>query len=635
MTESLLLGLAGILVLGIGAQWVAWRFRLPSILLLLISGFVAGPVTGFIQPDAVMGDLLFPFVSLSVGVILFEGGLSLRLTELRDVGTAVRNLITVGVLITWVLASVGAYYLVGFNLGLSIITGSILVVTGPTVIIPLLRHVRPTGRVGTVAKWEGITIDPVGAILAVLVLETTILLTEVGGAAVGAAGGLEEAVLHAVEGLFLELFIGLGAGVAGTLILVLLLGRRMIPDYLQNPVVLMVVVGIFALSNLLQEEAGLLSTTLMGVLMANQKYVPVRRIIEFKEDLRVLLIAVLFILLSARLDLQDLQYIGVGSLFFLAALMLVVRPLSVFLSTVNTQLDRKEKLFLSWLAPRGIVAAAVASLFSFRLQGRVAGAEALVPVIFLVIVGTVAIYGLTISPLARWLGLAQPNPQGLLFVGAHSWARRMASLLHEHGFRVLLIDTNLQNVQQARQQQLPAQQANVLGEDVMEQLDLGGIGRLLALTPNGEVNALAALHFSEIFERAEVYQLTTRSEQQRDHEGDLPQYLRGRPLFGRNVTHADLAQRFAAGEQIHVVSITESLVDLETRLRRREEATPLFIIRANGRLHVYSDDRTPVRPQPGDHLLVLAPADLDLTAPVDDEAPAEAQRAPTAPPSKS
>lgn len=600
-SENLLIAIAAVVVLGIGAQWLAWRFRLPSILLLLVFGFLAGPVTGFLDPQMLQGDWLFPFVSLAVGIILFEGGLSLRLHELREVGTSVRNLITIGVAVTGVLATLGAHYLVGFGWNVAIVMGTLLTVTGPTVVIPLLRHVRPSGRVGTIAKWEGITIDPIGAILAVLVLEAVVLVNE--PLEPGAVQeGFNGVMAHLIEGMLLEVVVGVGVSVVGAAFLVLLLHRRLVPEWLQNPVALMTVVATFALANSLQEEAGLLEATLMGIFMANQKYVSVRRIVEFKEDLRVLLISLLFIVLAARLEIADLEYITTGALIFLALLMLVVRPLAVMLSSVGTRLSWKEQTFLAWIAPRGIVAAAVASLFSFRLEPFFPeDAARLVPIVFLVIVGTVAVYGLTISPLARRLGLAHPDPQGVVFIGAHRWARAMASAVKKVGFRVLLVDANPKNVQVARQTGLPAQRANVLAEGVIDELDLSGIGRMLALTPNDEVNSLAALHFAETFERSGVYQLPTKLDTSR--ENDIPVHLRGAPLFGPMVTYASLEDRFEQGALLATLSLSERYTISAFR-NDFDDATPLFLVRGD-KLNVFAAGTSDLVPVPGDTLIVL------------------------------
>jgi len=605
LTEQIVIGIVSVIVLGISAQWIAWRFRMPSILLLLIFGFLAGPVTGLLPPASLQGDWLFAFVSLSIGIILFEGGLSLRLSELREVGKVVFNLITVGVLVTWVFAGWAVHYFGGFNVGLSVQIGAILTVTGPTVVIPLLRHVRPAGRVGAIAKWEGITVDPVGAILAVLVLEAILLLSQ-SVPVVGESGDIGNAVFHAVEGLLLTISISVGISVIGAALLILLLHRRLVPDYLQSPIALMVVVGTFALSNVLQEESGLLEVTLMGIMMANQKYVPVRRITEFKEDLQVLLIACLFIVLSARLELDALNYINEGTLIFLGVLILFVRPAAVFLSTLGTNLNWREKVFLSWMAPRGIVAAAVASLFAFRLESIYPSeVEGLVPTVFLVIVGTVTVYGLTISPLARYLKLAEPNPQGVLILGAHLWARRIAQVLQDLGFKVYLIDSNADNIERARRSHLPASVVNALSESVLDELDLSGIGRFLALTPNDEVNALAALHFAEIFESTSVFQLAGRTEEGNAERSALPAHLRGRPLFGGKVTFSMLNDRFNKGGEISVIDVTED-VPYEALVDAYDGDVVLLFVVRNGELIVHAEE-SQLTPQPGDKVIVFLP----------------------------
>lgn len=597
--------IAAVVVLGIGAQWLAWRTKFPSILLLLGFGFLAGPITGFLPQDALQGEWLFPFVSLSVGIILFEGGLTLRFDELREVGKSVFNLITVGVAVTGVLAAVGAHYLADFSWEVAIVLGALLTVTGPTVVLPLLRHVRPAGRVGTIAKWEGITIDPIGAILAVLVLESVILYHEP-----SVAGETRETVWGAlIEGIAYEVVVGVGVAALAAGLLILLLHRRLVPDWLQNPVALMVVIAAFAVSNTLKEEAGLLEATLLGIIMANQKYVSVRRIVEFKEDLRVLLISLLFIVLAARLEPSAFEVmLAPGPLLFLALLMLVVRPLAVAASSLGTGLDWKEQAFLAWLAPRGIVAAAVASLFSFRLaEFFPAEAERIVPVVFLVIVGTVAVYGLTISPLARWLGLALPDPQGILFVGAQPWVRRVAKALQDLGVRVLLIDANARNVRVARRAGIPAQRTNILAEGVIDDLDLNGIGRLAAVTPNDEVNALAALHFAEVFESDHVYQLPMRTESNGSAAAnEIPRHLSGRPLFASDATHVSIEERFDAGARVRTIRLSA-----ETEWLREaaddETFTPLFLVRGQ-KVRIFAED-SEITPLPDDLLVALVTPD--------------------------
>ena len=563
-----------------------------------------GPLTGehLYDPASLQGDWVSAFVSLAIGIILFEGGLSLQLRELREVGRAVLYLITIGVLVTWLLAAVAAYFVTGFPLGLAVQLGAILTVTGPTVVVPLLRHVRPTGRIGAVAKWEGITIDPVGAILAVIVLEMILLINRPGEHLATVA----DVASHALQGLFLTIIVSIGVSAVGAALLIIVLRQRLVPDFLQGSFALMFVVATFALANVLQPEAGLLETTLMGIIMANQKYVAVHRISEFKENLQVLLIGSLFILLSARLDLSAVAEVDLRALVFLGVLILIVRPLAVALSTARTGLDWREKVFLSWLAPRGVVAAAVTSLFALRLETVYpVQAERLVPIVFFVIVGTVTFYGLTISPVARYLKLADPNAQGVLFVGAHPWAQQVARTLQDLGFRVLMIDSNVRNVERARNAGLPAESVNALSETIIDELDLSGIGRLLAMTPNDEVNSLAALHFSEVFESTSVYQLAVRQESRSESIGALPRHLRGRPLFGLDTTFTSLTDQFNDGDEIRTFSISAEHPFARLQQQYHGEMVLLFTVRGTQlRIHSDADD---VVPEPGDTIVALVP----------------------------
>ena len=617
MPESILLSITVVVVLGIGAQWAAWRFRLPSILLLLLVGFLAGPVLGVIDPQSLRGDWLFAFVSLSIGIILFEGGLSLQLSELREVGSTVLNLITIGVLTTWGLGAVAAHYILGFEVGLAILIGAILTVTGPTVVVPLLRHVRPKGRVNTIAKWEGITIDPVGAILAVLVLETLILLNDPQRAGAGTSAAVEQVAI----GIGLEIFVALGISVMATILLVVILRRRMVPDFLRNAVTLMVVVVAFVVANVLQHESGLLATTLMGIALANQPYVSVQRIIEFKENLQVLLIGSLFVLLSARLELSALEYIDLRVLIFLGIMVFLVRPLAVFVSSFGSNLDWEEKAFLSWLAPRGIVAAAVASLFAYQLRPFYPGAiDGMVPIIFAVIVGTVAIYGLTLSPLARWLDLAEPNPNGLLFVGAAPWVRTVAQHVQELGHSVLLLDNNPDHVHAAREAGLPAHQGNALSENILDEITLSGIGHLLIAIPNDEVASLTALHFSEVFDSTDIYQLAAQPDSRHGGEGVMPGHLRGRPLFGENTSYQSLKAHMERGDRIEVLSLADEDEDeaqeyytYDDLSAAHEDATviPLFVLREGDTLEIVSE-MSQFRLRPDDRFVALVGAGADV-----------------------
>jgi len=599
MTEHMVLGLGSILVLGIAAQWLAWRVRLPSILLLLIFGFFAGPIFGILNPDELFGPLLFPLVSISVAIILFEGGLSLRIMDLRQVGTVFFSLITVGLLITWFLITFAAYFIVGLDFPLALLLGAMLVVSGPTVIIPLLRQVRPSGSVGPIIKWEGIVNDPLGAILAVLIFE--IIIT----------GNMQTSSLIIILGVIKALVSGLVIGVAGAGIMILLLKRYLIPDFLQNPVSLMVVIVCYFITNMIQMEAGLLTVTVMGVALANQKMVSIKHILEFKENLRVLLISSLFIILAARVSFEEMALGDLSSWLFIGALILIIRPAAVVASTLGSKLKLNERAFLAWMAPRGIVAAAVISVFSIRLvEAGFADASRLVPLTFLVIVSTVTIYGLTALPAARWLKVAQPNPQGVLFVGAHSWVLEVARLIKDEGFHVVVVDSNWTNITQARQSGCRAYYGNILSEELMYEIQLEGIGRLVALTPNDEINSLAVLHFVDLFGSSEVYQLPPAGTENEDEKKALPSYLRGRFLFDKSANFESLAFQFRSGSVVKKNLITEEFDYNQFQNRHSGNAIPLFIITESKKLNVCTADKPP-EPKIGQILISIVPPEKD------------------------
>ncbi len=593
MIDPTLRGLAALVVLGIAAQWFAWRLRLPSILLLIIAGFFAGPeFANLVDPDQMFGASLFPLVSCSVAIILFEGGLTLTYRELGEHAKVVRRLVTWGALLTWGLVSGAAWLFLGFHSELAVLLGAILVVTGPTVVGPLLRQVRPTGAAGPILKWEGIVIDPIGAVLAVLVLEAIL------------HGGGSAITQTALMGVLKTVFWGGLFGALGAWVLVMLLRRYWVPDSLHNPVALAIVLLAFAAANAKAEEAGLLSVTLMGVALANQKAVPIRHILEFKENLRVLLISSLFILMAARLRVADLQQLDAGLVGFLLVLILIIRPLVVFACTWRTGLKNNERALIAWLAPRGIVAASVASVFAFRIEQHGGAAEAarLVPVTFLTVIATVSVYGLTAGPVARWLGLSTANPQGALIVGAHPFARMLALALQNAGVRVVIADTNAGAISAARMAGLPVYLGNVLADHAEEELDLQGVGRLLALTANDEVNALCAAHYRHLFGSEKVFQIS-QGEVARGVE-PLPAHLSGRYLFDEEVRYADLQKRYANGVVVKATKLSEQFDFAAWRELYGADALPLAILDESGTLTLAAQNRV-LEPKAGHTLLAF------------------------------
>jgi len=406
-------------------------------------------------------------------------------------------------------------------------------------------------------------------------------------------------------GIFKTLLIGGIIGFGMAQLLVFLLRKFLVPDFLQESVALVMVITAFVLSNIFQDESGLLAVTLMGLFIDNQKFVSIKHIVEFKENLRVIIISSIFILLAARLNLEDFQNFDLNALVFIGVLILIARPLSVFISTIGSKLNWRERTFLSWMAPRGIVAAAISSIFAFKLsESGIEGTEMLVPVTFLVIVLTVIVYGITASPIAKLLKVAQSKPQGVLFVGAHKWARSLAKVLMNKKINIVMVDTNKANISSARMEGIPAFLGSILSEHITEVLNLDGIGRLMALTPNDEANSLASLHMSDEFERGEMYQLPPLSEKSGKEPDYSPKHLRARFLFGEGINYYHLNSLFQQNWIIKTTNLSEEFTYDDMRKHYNEKIIPFFLITENGKLFI-STLEDPIKPEPGDTVIAL------------------------------
>jgi NhaP-type Na+/H+ or K+/H+ antiporter/gamma-glutamylcyclotransferase (GGCT)/AIG2-like uncharacterized protein YtfP len=526
--------LAIIVGVGMAAQWLAWRAQIPSIILLLVAGLVLGPVSGVIDPDEFLGGTLFPIVSVSVALILFEGGLDLPPRELKSTGTVVRRLISFGAIITFLVGWWGATKLFDVSNEAAAVMAAVLVVTGPTVVGPILRFVRPSGTTAPILRTEGILIDPIGATAALIAFEVAVEPGEALNKVLGVVG--------------LTLLAGIGIGFVAAYILDHAMQRFLVPDHLANPIALAMVIVAFVLSNEVQDESGLLTGTVMGIWLARRDSAAVRHLLEFNESLRALLISALFILLAARVETDQLQDVALPSLAFLGLLIFVARPASVLVATIRTSLTWRERLFLMVMAPRGIVAAAVAAIFAIRLEEQgVRGSELIVPVVFLVIIGTIVFYGVLAGPIARALGLAEGRSNGVLIVGAHPIGRSIAKGLDGLGVRVMLVDTDPYNVTRSIANGLPSRCLSVLTEEASHELDLRGIGRILALTTNDEVNALATTRFARVFGRRETFQL---AQSEKPRAGVLPDELLGRIIGINGLSYAILDEKTREGWRV-------------------------------------------------------------------------------------
>ncbi|MFJ4064897.1 cation:proton antiporter [Pseudomonas sp. NPDC089996] len=589
--QQILLSVGGIGAAALACQWLAWRLKLPAILFLLLCGIVAGPLLGWLSPEALFGPLLMPLVSLAVALILFEGSLTLHISQWREIGSVVHRLVTVGALSTWLVIALATHWLLGFEWPLAILFGALTLVTGPTVIVPMLRVVRPNATIANILRWEGIVIDPIGALLAVVVYSFIIATGD----------GFSQSLLTFAG----VIFCGCALGAAGGWLLGQVMREQWLPEYLHNLASLAAVLGIFIAANQIVHESGLLAVTVMGMWLANMRGVDVRQILHFKENLSVLLISGLFILLAARLDLHALLSLGPAVLALLLVIQLLARPLNVLLSTAGSSLNWRERALLAWIAPRGIVAAAVSAVFAIRLdQAGHASALLLVPLTFAVIIGTVVLQSATARPLARLLKVAEPAPSGFLLVGANPPARTLAKALQQLGCRVLLTDSSWENIRAARMDGLPTYFGNPASQHADAHLDLVGLGHLLGLSPAGELNALAGARFRHDFGHKRLFVLASGLENRRSDKHRASEEHRGQLLGSTPMTYLQLANRLLEGGELFSTTLTEAFGWPHYLALHGERATLLFARDAHGWVHVACPD-APLNPQAGWTLVSL------------------------------
>ncbi len=519
-----MLELAGIIILGILAQWVAWRLKIPAILPLILIGLLVGPIaaeflsedkTKWIEPiwngkeGLFPGEGLYYFVSLAISIILFEGGLTLKRNEIKNIGPVITKLITLGSAVTFFAAGFAAYYIFNLSWELSFLFSGLIIVTGPTVITPILRNIPLKKDVSAVLKWEGILIDPIGALVAVLVFEFI---------SVGGGGGFTKTAL--VEFGKILLF-GITFGFTFAHALIFAINKHLIPHYLLNVVSLSVVLLVFVESEIFAHESGLLAVVVMGMVLGNSKLQSLKELLYFKESLSVLLISILFILLAANMNLEDLMLLYSWKTVALFALVVfVIRPMAVFLSARGSKLKVNEKLFISWVGPRGIVAAGIASLFGSKLlkQG-VEGAEYITPLVFMIVLGTVLLNATTARLFAKVVGVFLEKSEGILIVGASELSRIIADYLAKNDRHVVLIDSNEANIAKAKELGLEAIAANIYSETLTDNIELNDIGYLMALTGNADINSYVIEKFRNQFGENGSFRLIS-SEEKNDIENN-------------------------------------------------------------------------------------------------------------------
>lgn len=581
--------LALIGLLGIGAQWLAWRLKLPAIVLLTLFGLLAGPVFGWIRPSTDLGPLLDPIVKLGVAVILFEGGLSLRFHELKQAGAGVARLVTSGVLLSFPLGSLAAHYLVGLSWPVALVFGAIIVVTGPTVIIPLLRQARLRRRPASFLKWEGILNDPIGALLAVVIFEYYVFVGE---------APFMQMLPRIAFGLAVAALLGIGVGLA--------LGqayrRGLVPEFLKGPSALAAAIGVYVFSNYALSESGLLAATLLGITIGNMRLPSIDEIRRFKEYIALVLVSAVFILLTADLEPAILLRLDWRSIALLVLVIFAVRPAAILLSTLGSGMSWQERTLLAWIAPRGIVAAAVAGVFGPALVAQgYGGAELLLPLVFTLILLTVLAHGLSIGWLSRRLDLSARMTNGVLIVGASPWAVGFAEALKEREIPVMIVDSSWHRLRAARLAGVKVLYGEILSETSERVIEFNDYGFLAAVTDNDAYNTLVCNRFAAEIGRHHVFQLAEVAGDESDPKR-LPRTVRGLMLGTERAWYEDLHAKWYRGWTFQKTPLTEAFGYDAFLASCPEGSMPIAALKPEGAIQLHSPEH-PIKPKTGDTVI--------------------------------
>lgn len=578
-------------VVGVGAQWLAWRFRLPAIVVMLVAGIVVGPLTGLFDPMRDIGDLTGPLISLAVAVILFEGGLSLDLHRLGDARAGVQRLVLIGAPVGWLLSTLALAWGAGLSWEASAVFGGIMIVTGPTVIAPLLRQARLSRRPAQLLQWEAIVNDPIGALAAVLAFE--VVLVSRSGLSMG------EAVMDLALGIGFALIVGLlgGFGIARAF------WRGWVPEYMKVPVLFSALLAVFAVADTALHESGLLAVTVMGLVIANAdlpSYVELRR---FKEHATILLVSGVFILLAASLDFTQMAGLDWRAIVFVAAVVLVARPVTVLLSLIGTSIPRAERLLIAFTGPRGVVLVAVAGLFGQRLaEAGVADGALIGPLAFVLVLVTVVLHGFTLAPVARALGLAGAEVPGVLIVGGSRFTTALGEALVKAGVPVLLTDPNHAHLIRPRAAGLRTFYGDILGEAAEDTVELIQYGTVLVATDNDAYNTLVATDLGPEVGRDAVWQIARQKEDRPRHA--LPTQLGGRP-FGGGRTLETFETLIAEGWRFRSTRLTAEFTQEDWRAKRPDAIALVRVSDKGEPRFVKATDEMKVGP--GTRILSLLP----------------------------
>ncbi|RUS59293.1 sodium:proton antiporter [Pseudorhodobacter sp. E13] len=578
-------------VIGVGAQWLAWRLQMPAIVLMLVAGLIIGPATGIFIPSRDIGDLVGPMISIAVAVILFEGGLTLNFHALQDAAKGVRRLVIVGAPLGWLTSTLAVHYGAGLGWAASAVFGGIMIVTGPTVIAPLLRQARLSRRPAALLQWEAIVNDPVGALAAVLAFGVVQVMQADGGG--GSAAG------HFFVGIFFATLVGwlAGRGIA------LAFRKALVPEYMKVPVLFVVLLAVFTISDRVLHESGLLAVTVMGLVIANAELPSYEELRRFKEHATILLVSGVFILLAAGLDMTALLGLDIRAVLFVALVVLVARPLTVMTSLIGTSVPMRERVLVALTGPRGVVLMAVAGLFGERLVALgVPDGAAIGPLAFVLVAATVVINGFGLTPLASLLGLRAAEVPGVLLVGGTRLTTSLGRALAKADVPVLVTDVNLGHLRHARAAGLKVFFGDILSEAAENKVEFIGFSTIVAATDNDAYNTLVTTDLAPEFGRDKVWQLPRAKSESARH--NLPVTLGGRRI-GDGRPYEDYEALLTQGWEVRTTKLTEEY-SFEAWRADRPNAILLCVIPANGDLRFVGADSKQV-PVTGARLLALSP----------------------------
>ncbi|WP_338548229.1 cation:proton antiporter [Roseovarius phycicola] len=584
--------------LGVGAQWVAWRLRMPAIVLMLVAGLLAGPVFGIFDPERDIGVLMGPMISIAVAIILFEGGLTLDFHSLRGAEQGVKRLVVVGAPLGWIGSALALHYVGGLSWESAAVFGGIMIVTGPTVIAPLLRQARLNRRPAQLMQWEAIVNDPIGALAAVLAFEVVVVTA--------AAGSLGHAAWEIIRGITIACAVGYGAGWG----LSEAFRRAYVPEYMKVPVLFAVLLAAFAVTDYMLHESGLLTVTVMGIVMANANLPSYTELRRFKEHATILLVSGVFILLAANMDFETLGRLNWQAAALVAVVVLLVRPATVLLSLLGTNIPFKERLLVGLAGPRGVVLVAVAGLFGERLVANgVEDAAFLTPFAFALVAVTVVLNGFLLAPVARAMGLAGKGTPGVIIAGGSQFATSFAQALLSVKIPVLITDTNRARLRSARDAGLHVFYGDVLSEAAEHSVEIMSYGRIVAVSDNDAYNTLVATDLAPEFGRENVYQLgRLKSDSKRLV---LPPGLGGQSFAGK-LTYLEIASKMAKGWEVRVTLLTDEFTKSDWAAQN-PEGIALALYKEGGAFTLLSADAE-WEPDPDTELIWFGPGREDVAA---------------------